>query len=76
MAGKPNPRKNNLRLPTSHDEWKALMQDAIARAEKSNDRRIAGLRHALVSGNIELHLKKLGIVSTQDLTREFPDPDE
>lgn len=69
---KPRP-KTNVRVAGSHEDWKALLQQAIERAEKSNDRRVAGLRQALVSGNIEMHLRKLGIVSPEDINREFPD---
>lgn len=68
MSGKPK-----LNLAASHADWKNLIQSAIDRAEKTNDRRVAGLKRALVSGNIEMHLRKLGIVCTEDLNREFPD---
>lgn len=69
---KPRP-KTNVRIAASHEDWKTLLQQAIERAERSNDRRVAGLKQALVSGNIEMHLRKLGIVSPEDINREFPD---
>lgn len=62
-----------VRPPKTHDEWRALIQEALRRAERSNDRRVAGLRQAFVSGNIEAHLRKMGIISPEDLSREFPD---
>lgn len=61
--------------PKNSKDWKSLIEAAIRRAESTNDRRVAGLRRALVSGNIESHLRKLGIISPEDLSREFPNKD-
>lgn len=63
---KANPPKNSK-------DWKDLIKNAIERAERTNDRRVAGLRRALVAGNVESHLRKLGIICPEDLQREFPE---
>jgi hypothetical protein len=67
--------KPKINLPGSHDDWRALLQRAIRQGEKSNDRRVAGLRNALVTGDVEVHLRKLGIICQADIDREFPDKD-
>jgi hypothetical protein len=52
------------------------MMDVIAQAETTEDRRLPGLRKALVDGKAETHLRRLGIISAVDMGREFPKPKE
>ncbi len=66
------PTAQTARVPRTAQEWGRLMQEVIVRAESLEDRRLPGLRLALVSGISESHLRKMGIISTVDLEREFP----
>lgn len=60
------------KTPTDLYGWTRLAQIAIARAEKSKDRRLEGLRAALTSGKVERVLRQMGIISEADVLREFP----
>lgn len=53
--------------------WDQLMRLAIRRAEATGDKRLEGLRKALRDGKSEMLLRKLGVISEDDLPREFPD---
>jgi len=70
LGNKPEQRK--ISAPVRREEWKVLMQKAIQRAEKTQDRRLQGLRHALASNSTEAYLKKLGVIHEADIEREFP----
>ena len=69
---RPSP-KPNVKVASSHEDWRTLMTQAIAQAEKVGDRRAGGMRLALSTGNFQAHLRKLGIICPQDILREFPD---
>lgn len=66
------PSTETIRAPESIQEWNRLMMDVISRAESLEDRRLPGLRKALVDGKAETHLRKLGVISPADVEREFP----
>lgn len=66
------PSKLTIKAPGSVAEWDRLMQLVIERADQCKDRRLSGLRKALVDGQSERFLRSLGIISTVDLDREFP----
>lgn len=68
---KPQPKSGT---PVGMHAWAQLLQDAIKRAEKANDPRVAGLRKALGTGQEERVLRRMGVISTKDLEREFPEP--
>lgn len=69
------PPKSTIQAPKSRDEWTLLMRQVIAKAETQNDRRLPGLRKALVDGKAETHLRMLGIIHEGDIHREFPNKD-
>jgi hypothetical protein len=58
--------------PRGPVEWETLLRDALQRAESVGDRRAAGLRAALGTGRAERVLRKLGMVGSVDIDREFP----
>jgi hypothetical protein len=66
------PTKRAIQAPNRRDDWKQLLTKAIARAEASGDRRAIGLKQALINGEAERHLRRLGIIHEGDLLREFP----
>lgn len=66
------PQTSPVKMPRNLEEWATLMRKAIEHAEATGDRRIHGLRKALVDGNSERHLRTLGIISETCLHREFP----
>lgn len=70
------PTTQSVRAPQTVQEWNRLMMDVIAQAETTEDRRLPGLRKALVDGKAETHLRRLGIISAVDMGREFPKPKE
>jgi hypothetical protein len=51
--------------------WDRLLSQAISLAEKKGDQRLEGLRSAIREGKSEQVLRKYGIISEADLTREF-----
>jgi len=57
--------------PQTPEEWYTLMRKVIDRAERTRDRRLAGLRKAMLEGKAEDHLRLLGIISEVDIRREF-----
>jgi len=61
-----------IKLPRSPREWDALARKAIARATLLDDRRLHGLKAAIVAGKTAEHLRKMSIVSEADVLREFP----
>ena len=65
--------KSNIKMPRTHDDWHALMLQALSRAAKMGDRRLSGMQAALASGQTEAHLRKLGIICPADILREFPE---
>ena len=73
MATRLYQAKRPQKAPTKQTEWARLMQRAIGRAEKAKDRRLAGLRKAQADGKSEALLRRLGIISEEDLSREFPE---
>lgn len=68
------PKEAPKRGALSPAGWEALMQRAISRAERLQDRRLDGLKRAMQEGKSETFLRKLGIICETDLLREFPDP--
>lgn len=64
--------KRVIQAPSRREDWKQLLNKAIARADAAGDRRVEGLRQALIDGAAERHLRRLGIIHEVDLTREFP----
>ena len=70
-----NPKKtvSPIKAPVSQDEWTRLMRQAISLAETQGDRRIHGLRKALVDGKAERMLRMMGIINVGDLRRVFPE---
>lgn len=61
------------KLPAGPHEWAKLMTQTIQRAERLRDPRLPGLRRAMTEGKAEAALRRLGILSSVDLDREFPD---
>ena len=61
-----------ISVPKTGTEWEKLMRETIARAESQNDRRIHGLRKALVDGKAERTLRMMGVIHSGDLPRVFP----
>lgn len=64
--------KRAIQAPNRREDWKQLLNKALARAEASGDRRAIGLKQALIDGEAEKHLRRLGVIHEGDLTREFP----
>ena len=60
-------------MPKTTAEWEKLMRVVIAKAEAQGDRRIHGLRKALVDGKAERTLRMMGIIHLGDLPRVFPE---
>jgi hypothetical protein len=52
--------------------WTDLLRQAIERAETTGDKRVQGLRRAMIEGRAEAFLRRLSILSTADLDREMP----
>lgn len=63
-----------VQTPKNHNEWKALLNQVIDRAERMGHRQLPGLRAAMTENRAETHLRRLGIISQNDLDREFPQP--
>lgn len=59
--------------PKTASEWDKLMRIVISVAEERNDRRIHGLRKALVDGRSERMLRMMGIIHLGDIPRVFPE---
>ena len=68
---KPPPKPST---PVGTMAWAQLLRDAIAQAEKAKDPRAIGMRKHLGTGQEERFLRRMGIIGSQDITREFPDP--
>lgn len=66
------PPKPRIQTPNRREGWNQLLRTTITRAELTGDRRLEGLKRALVDGTAEKHLRRLGIIHDVDLTREFP----
>ena len=60
-------------MPRNPIEWRKLMAAAIDQAERNGSRHLPGLRQALASGQSELLLRRMGILSPTDIAREFPE---
>ncbi len=58
--------------PRNIHEWNSLLSKAILRAEKLGDRRLEGLRKAMMDGRSEKILRQMSILSDVDIDREFP----
>lgn len=58
--------------PKNIHEWNTLLSVTIQRAEALGDRRVEGLRKAMVEGRAEKMLRQMSILSDADLVREFP----
>ena len=63
------PSKSPIQMPTN---WHTFMLKVIDKAERTTDRRLPGLRKALVEGQAEKHLRLMGIICEADISREFP----
>jgi hypothetical protein len=61
-----------IQVPKTAAEWEKLMRLVIVTAETRGDRRIHGLRKALVDGKAERTLRMMGIIHLGDLPRVFP----
>jgi len=61
-----------IRTPQTSTEWTRLMMAVIDRAEQTGSTYLQGLRHAQANGKAEAHLRRLGIIHTTDIEREFP----
>jgi hypothetical protein len=66
---KPSP----IPMPKSAAEWEKLMRIVIEKAETQKDRRVHGLRKALVDGKAERMLRMMGVIHLGDLPRVFPE---
>lgn len=65
--------KTETKHPQDAYGWVQLAQRAIIAAEKAKDRRVVGLRAALVNGSLlEKTLRQMGIICDADILREFP----
>lgn len=73
IRGKNKP--SNIVMPKTRAEWEKLMRTVIATAEDRKDRRIHGLRKALVDGKAERTLRMMGIIHLGNLPRVFPAKD-
>ncbi len=71
IRGKRKPASHIVQ-PKTAAEWERLMRIVIATAESSKDRRLHGLRKALVDGKSERTLRMMGIIHMGDLPRVFP----
>lgn len=73
MATRKNvPDTKKPTAPTTASGWNTLLSQAIKRAEVRGDNRLAGLKRAMVEGQAEKTLRRLGILTETDLQREFP----
>jgi hypothetical protein len=76
MAGRAlqqaKPKVPAIVMPKTAAEWDKLMRVVIAHAESKGDRRIHGLRKALVDGKSERVLRMMGVIHLGDLPRVFP----
>jgi hypothetical protein len=66
------PPQPGANVATNLVDWRNLCKLAIDFADKSGDRRSAGLRRALETNQCEKILKSFGIICETDLRREFP----
>lgn len=58
--------------PASIQEWNQLLSKTIQRAQATEDRRLEGLRKAMMEGRAEKMLRQMSVLSEVDLDREFP----
>jgi hypothetical protein len=58
--------------PASVQEWNQLLSKTIQRALSTEDRRLEGLRKAMMEGKAEKILRQMSVLSEVDLDREFP----
>jgi hypothetical protein len=72
LLGQTKNKPKRALAPTRRDDWKQLLRKAITRAEATQDRRLAGLKQALVKDQAEQYLRRTGIIAERDLEREFP----
>jgi hypothetical protein len=70
-----SPRTPTIVTPKTAAEWDKLMRVVIELADSQGDRRIHGLRKALVDGKSERVLRMMGIIHMGDLPRVFPAKD-
>lgn len=70
----PSLTKPKPAMPTQPNEWNQLLRKTIERADLLVDRRVAGLRQAMMDGRSESILRMMGILSDVDLDREMPLP--
>jgi len=73
MTTRQNTPKVTKLAPTNSNGWNTLLSRAIRRAEAGGDVRLASLKKAMTDGKAESVLRKYGIISDADLTREFPE---
>ena len=73
LGAQPTAPKRPL-APERKEDWNQLLRSAIERATATGDRRLEGLRKALVDGRAEAFLRLQGIIHERDLAREFPTP--
>lgn len=67
------PKTQKIQAPASMDGWRQLMQAAIEAADRTGDRRVHGLRKAMVDGKAERVLRMMGIIHPGDILRVFPE---
>jgi hypothetical protein len=66
------PAKKKVEAPKTSVEWHKLMSTVIHRASETKHRLLPGLRDAMVKGQTEAFLRKLGIIHLNDIERLFP----
>jgi len=74
LLNQANPTLKRIQAPDRKADWMQLLVKTIQRAEGSGDRRLEGLKRALVDSQAERHLRRLGVIHDVDLDREFPRP--
>lgn len=64
-------RETTPKHPRTVQDWNVLLSQVIQRAQATGDRRLEGLRLAMVNGQSEKILRQYSILSEADLLREF-----
>jgi hypothetical protein len=68
--------QRKIQAPDRKVDWHRLMQQVIRRAEQLGDRQLEGLRRALADGKAEQTLRRMGVIHSVDIDREFPLPEK
>jgi len=62
------------KAPKDMTEWAQLARAAIQAAQIAKDKREHSIRLAVQKGQVEMLLRKWGIICAADIIREFPPP--